>query len=144
MISQEEFNAVPEEVFQAVVKLEISDKEKEEILDTITNFDDKQMAVFEYFNCLLDLVDDIAYADLFSNNTFVHGKKVLLVLTDDEADEKVFQYFENKAKDEVPEMFLPYLDIDAMANDACRGEILASYDGIEHESADFIYIYRIE
>lgn len=142
-MQEEEFDFVPNEVYDEITEdKSLSEEEKKELLSTINEFDEKQMAVFEYFDYDRKLVDKIKEHDFNSKDTFSHGEYDLLVLTDSEADDKFNKSLQELVDINCPEWLAHYVDIELLARDSDRGQELAGYDGTEYCANNGIYIYR--
>ena len=120
----------------------------------------------QFIECEVDEIERV-----YGASTFEHGNREYLVLTDDEADERVKEYIEESiwafsswflaSHTGLDEEIIKHLqdkcegansvllnavkDIDDFVNDAIscdgRGHFMSSYDGYEEELND-LYIYR--
>ena len=142
-MQEEDFDFVPNEVYDEITEdKSLSEEEKKDLLSTINEFDEKQMAVFEYFDYDRELVDEIKEHDFNSKDTFSYGEYDLLVLTDSEADDRFYDYLEQTVDECCPEWLARYVDLERLARDSDRGQELAGYDGTEYCANNGIYIYR--
>ena len=79
-----------------------------------------------------------------------YGRQEYLVLTDEEAEQRLDEHLDNLLEDivlsELPESLQHYFDEDAWKRDASkydgRGHYLSGYDGQEHQAAHGLFIYR--
>ena len=128
------------------------------IYNSMQNWDAKQWALFEHCGRDLDMVDDINLLDDIDTDEFDFNGETILVLTDDEADnrwdEELDYYLEDCVYPDLPENLKYYFDDEKWKNDARmdgRGHAVAHYDGEENEykiefdddSECWIFIYRM-
>lgn len=129
----------------------------QETLEKMESFSPKQWAVFKYFGEDLELVGDISELDIDTDEIEINGE-TLLVLTDDEADDRwndeLDAYLDEYVYSELPKNFAPYFNEEKWKQDARfdgRGHAISHYDGCEVEyfirtedlEETWIYIYRM-
>ena len=128
------------------------EKNPDEILNQIQEWDDKQWALFGYFEFDPYYIEDITQLDIDTDEVKL-GSQWFYVLDDDEADEKADEYLDSYIDDcvlsQIPKNLQIYFDSEKFKEDVLehdgRGQQLASYDGYENEiSVDgtTYYIYR--
>lgn len=128
------------------------------IYNSMQNWDAKQWALFEHCGRDLDMVDDINLLDDIDTDEIDFNGETILVLTDDEADnrwdEELDSYLEDRVYPDLPDNLKYYFDDEKWKNDARmdgRGHAIAHYDGEENEykiefdddSECWIFIYRM-
>lgn len=128
------------------------------IYNSMQNWDAKQWALFEHCGRDLDMVDDINLLDDIDTDEFDFNGETILVLTDDEADnrwdEELDSYLEDCVYPDLPDNLKYYFDDEKWKDDARmdgRGNAIARYDGEENEykiefdddSECWIFIYRM-
>ena len=119
----------------------------EELLESLENWDEKQWALFAYKGFDPCYISDISYLDIYRDAEKLDGE-YYLVLTDDEADEKLVEYLDGLVEEQLGESIFRslhnYIDFRRMARDEDRGSHLDYYDGTEWEvdvngTAYFVY-----
>ena len=129
------------DVMKWAKELKVSYKELLEKLECWYNY---HWAVFAYMDCNPDWIEDINQLD-FSDN-FIHiGNFHLLVADEYDADKLHYERCSALVDDEIPEYLSSYFDYDSFADDQNRGEMLATWDRIEHSYCvddEWIYVYR--
>lgn len=128
------------------------------IYNSMQNWDAKQWALFEHCGRDLDMVDDINLLDDIDTDEFDFNGETILVLTDDEADnrwdEELDSYLEDCVYPDLPDNLKYYFDDEKWKNDARmdgRGHAIARYDDEENEyqiefddgTECWIFIYRM-
>lgn len=128
------------------------------IYNSMQNWNAKQWALFEHCGRDLDMVDDINLLDDIDTDEFDFNGETILVLTDDEADnrwdEELDSYLEDCVYPDLPDNLKYYFDDEKWKKDARmdgRGHAIARYDGEENEykiefdddSECWIFIYRM-
>lgn len=128
------------------------EKNPDEILDQVQEWDDKQWALFGYFEFDPYYIEDVTQLDIDTDEVQL-GPQWFYVLDDDEADEKADEYLDSYIDDcilsEIPKNLRIYFDSEKFKEDVLnydgRGQQLASYDGYENEinvDETTYYIYR--
>ena len=119
-----------------------------ELLESLERWDEKQWALFAYKGFDPCYISDISYLDIYRDAEKLDGE-YYLVLTDDEADEKLEEYLEDLVEEQLgKDMFRSlynYIDFQRMARDEDRGSHLDYYDGIECEvdvNGTTYFVYR--
>lgn len=128
------------------------------IYNSMQNWDAKQWALFEHCGRDLDMVDDINLLDDIDTDEIDFNGETILVLTDNEADnrwdEELDSYLEDCVYPDLPNNLKYYFDDEKWKNDARmdgRGHAIARYDGEENQykiefdddSECWIFIYRM-
>lgn len=120
----------------------------EELLESLERWDEKQWALFAYKDFDPCYISDISYLDIYRDAEKLDGE-YYLVLTDNEADEKLEEYLEELVEDQLgKDMFRSlynYIDFQRMARDEDRGSHLDYYDGTEWEvdvNGTTYFVYR--
>lgn len=120
----------------------------QEQIEKMEQWDNKQWALFAYFDSDENLIDSISELEVNSTETVEIREKELWVLTDDEADDRNYDSVEQLVEDTLgrDSWLLNYVDIQKICDDGYRGQNLASYDGRELEftaNDETIYIYKV-
>lgn len=120
----------------------------EELLESLERWDEKQWALFAYKGFDPCYISDISYLDIYRDAEKLDGE-YYLVLTDDEASEKLEEYLEDLVEEQLgKDMFRSlynYIDFQRMARDEDRGGHLDYYDGTEWEvdvNGTTYFVYR--
>lgn len=128
------------------------EKNPDEILDQVQEWDDKQWTLFAYFEFDPYYIEDITQLDIDTDEVQL-GPQWFYVLDDDEADEKADEYLDSYIDDcilpQIPKNLWVSFDSEGFKEDVLnndgRGQQLASYDGQENEidvDGTTYYIYR--
>lgn len=130
---------------------ELFEREKttyDELVDELEKWDEKQWALFAYKGFDPCYISDISYLDIYRDAEKLDGE-YYLVLTDNEADEKLVEYLEDLVEEQLgKDMFRSlynYIDFQRMARDEDRGSHLDYYDGTEWEvdvNGTTYFVYR--
>lgn len=120
----------------------------EKLLESLEMWDEKQWALFAYKGLEPCYISDISDLDIYRDAEKLDGE-YYLVLTDDEASEKLEEYLEDLVEEQLDQdMFRSlynYIDFHRMARDEDRGGHLNSYDGTEWEvdvNGTTYFVYR--
>jgi hypothetical protein len=105
-------------------------------------------ALAQYLELTGDEWEEIA-ASSYDETLFEYGQQEYLVLTDEEAEQRLDEHLDNLIEDvvlsEIPESLQYYFDDEKWKREARfdgRGHFLSGYDGTEHEAAHGLFIYR--
>lgn len=115
-----------------------------ELLEMVSEWNNYQWAVFAYMDFDPCWITDI-YDMEFNRNYVEISDFDLLVADEYDADKLHYERCSALVDDEIPEYLSSYFDYDSFADDQNRGEMLASWDGIEHSyhvNNEWIYVYR--
>lgn len=127
----------------------------EDFLQETLKFDSKKIAVFEYFDRDVELIEELVKWDSLNNEYIEIKGEELRVLTDSEANEAWEEYIDNYIEEcvlsELSVFIQEYFDYGKFKRDLKldgRGRSLASYDSIEHcfynsKVDETIHIYRV-
>lgn len=120
----------------------------QEQIELMQQWDNKQWAIFAYFDSDESLIEPISDLDISSLETVEIGKQELWVLTDDEADDRHYDSVEQLVEDELgrDHWLLNFVDIERIVREDDRAGSLASYDGRELEfdvNGETLYIYKV-
>lgn len=129
------------DVMKWAKELKVSYKE---LLEMLSEWDEHKWAVFAYMDCNPDWITDIDELD-FERNYVEISDFDLLVADEYEADKLHLERCSDLADEYIPNFIKKYFDYDSFADDQNRGEMLASWDGIEHSycvNNEWIYVYR--
>lgn len=130
------------------------DMKTKELLEKLEDWDEKQWAMFAYYEFDPYHIEDVDNLDIGDDEIQI-GNKRYFCLTDDEADWKADEYLDDYIDDcilsQLPNNLRYYFDSEKFKNDVLnydgRGQQLASYDGCENEftvNKTTYYIYRID
>lgn len=134
------------------IKKWLQDAESDLEPETVSNWDEKQWAVFAHYNFDTSLIEDINELDIDTDTVHINGEDIY-VLTDSEADdladEMLDSYIDECILDQIPERYRYYFDSEKFKEDVIntdgRAQQLSAYDGNEYEydiNDTAYYIYR--
>lgn len=109
--------------------------------ESMQNWDAKQWALFKHCSEDLDLVEDINLLDDIDTDEIDFNDEKLLVLTEEEADERwedeLDNYIDECILSNVPVCYRGYFDKQAWKRDTRmyegRGQVISCYDGDENQ-----------
>lgn len=139
-------------------ELDFSPEDVMPTYESMQKWDAKQWDLFKRSGEDLDTVEDINLLDDIDTDEIDFNGETLLVLTDDEAenrwDEELEYYFDEVVLPEIPDCYQGYIDYEKWVHDARmdgRGHAISRYDGYEDQykikfddgSEEWISIFRM-